>query len=70
MKKLLLAAVFVTLGSAAFAFGPSPDDAHPPGALFASQPYNRMYYSAIYNPYAGTWMTTPDVRPRKHQRRR
>jgi len=39
MKKLVLAAAFVALGtSAALAFGPSPSDADPPGALFASRP--------------------------------
>jgi len=39
MKKLLLAAAFVALGTgAAMAFGPNPSDADPPGALFASKP--------------------------------
>lgn len=39
MKRLLLAASLVALASTgALAFGPSPSDADPPGALFASKP--------------------------------
>jgi hypothetical protein len=39
MQKLILAATFVAIGcGSAFAFGPSPGDADPPGALFASKP--------------------------------
>ena len=66
MKKILLAATFVALGAAsAFAFGPSPSDANPPGALFASRPGGAMRTSQV-----GMRMTTSDVRLRKHRHHR
>ncbi len=62
MKKLLLAAAFVALGTgAAMAFGPSPSDADPPGALFASKPGG-----VDHVPYAVQEMTGAPVGLRMH----
>ena len=62
MKKLVLAATFVALGTgAAMAFGPSPSDADPPGALFASKPGG-----VDHVPYAIQEMTGAPVGLRSH----
>ena len=64
MKTFVLIATFVALGpGAAFAFGPSPSDAHPPGALKYSTPKG---YETPSAPAAGE-LTGAPVRLRTHQ---
>ena len=65
MKKLVVVFAFLALGcGGAAAFGPSPSDAHPPGALFYSRPGN----FPAYGPGGPYGMTQAPVGMYRHGR--